>query len=285
MDSIIHLKDVRKSFNATAALKGISLDIPKGRVVGLVGPNGSGKTTLIKAILGLLNVEGDISVLGMHPVKDHSRLMEDTGVIFESPVLPKWMTVSQLLNFYKNIVQGFDRQKCERFLADKTSLSLSTRISHLSKGMEMQLNIALLMARKTRLTILDEPTLGLDPLFRRNLYNILLEEYFDADKTFLISSHQIEEIEPLVTDVIFLKEGKVLLTSTKEELSKSFITLTCPADQKERYSAMHPLYQFQSFGKLKCVFQAPFKADMAFSSEASPSTLSDIFFALMDKKP
>ncbi|MCF7824464.1 MAG: ABC transporter ATP-binding protein [Candidatus Marinimicrobia bacterium] len=281
MSGLIELKNVSKNYGDLRALDSISLDIPAGKIVGLVGPNGAGKTTLLRALTGELDYQGEARVLGLEPRTKRAQLMLKTGVIHDIAVLPSWMKVKDLLTFLDGIHPGFGREKAESFLAT-TTIPMGSRIKTLSKGMKTQLHLAVTLACDTNLMILDEPTHGLDILFRKQLYTSVLEDYFDEQKTLLISTHQIEEVEHILSDVIFINKGKILLYASIEELGKRFAQLTIPADQADTLrKELKPISEYGLLGRKVFLLENPdTKALMTIGDVQTPS-VADIFVALM----
>ncbi|MCK4578171.1 MAG: ABC transporter ATP-binding protein [Candidatus Marinimicrobia bacterium] len=280
MDDFIRLQGVSKSFGSTRALNNVTLEIPAGRIVGLVGPNGAGKTTLLRAITGEIAYDGDINVLGLEPTAQRARLMESTGVIHDVAVLPPWMKVSHLLDYASGIRPSFNRQRCEELL-QKTAVTLNRKVRQLSKGMKTQLHLALVLATETRLLVLDEPTHGLDILFRKRLYNSVLEDYYDQDKSVLISTHQVEEVEHILSDVIFIREGAVMLYTTMDALRSEFVQLTTTAEQADEVRQLKPLSEHDLFGKKVFLLRSVDPAKLKGLGEVQAPTVADVFVALM----
>jgi len=247
MNDLVQLNNVNKQFGNTKALDGITLNIPSGRIVGLVGPNGAGKTTLLRSLTGLIDYEGQISILGTEPKIDRPQLMNKTGVIHDIAVLPPWMTVKQVLKFQENTHQGFHRDRCEDMLKT-TDITFDKKIKHLSKGMKTQLHLAIVLSTETQLLILDEPTHGLDIIFRKRLYSSVLEDYFDETKSVIISTHQVEEVEHILTDVIFINHGRLILYESMDALLERFVLLTVKRDDEEKIQKMKPLTKVQFLG-------------------------------------
>lgn len=281
MSDLIEIRNVSKKYGDLKALDSVSLEIPPGRIVGLVGPNGAGKTTLLRAITGELDYEGNINVLGFEPRTHRAKLMEKTGVIHDVAVLPEWMRIVDLLKFMDDIHPGFDRLRAEQFLS-RTTIPVSKRVKILSKGMKTQLHLALTLATDTNLLILDEPTHGLDILFRKELYSNVLEDYFDENKSILISTHQIEEVEHILSDVIFINKGKVILFSSIQELAERFSQVALPAAQADELrEELKPLSEYSLLGrKVFLLEHADTQALTKFGDVETPS-VADIFVALM----
>jgi len=271
---------VSKSYGSTQALKAISLDIPAGRIVGLVGPNGAGKTTLLRALTGSIDYHGHIRILGLEPRNRREKLVAFTGVIHDVAVLPPWMKVRHVLDYMQGVHPRFNRQRCEEFLAT-TAIEQGKKVKQLSKGMKTQLHLAVVMATDTRLLILDEPTHGLDILFRKRFYTTILDEYFDGDKSIVISTHQVEEVEHILSDVIFIREGSVLLNITMDQLREEFVQLTVPAEKTDEVRSLGPLTEHELFGRKVFLLRDVDRATVEPLGEVQVPSVSDIFVALM----
>ncbi len=224
MNSIISARALSKRFGRTVAVDSIDLEIPAGRIVGLIGPNGAGKTTVMKAILGLTTFEGHLDVLGLNPARHRSELMENVCFIADVAVLPRWIRVWQLIELTSQLHEKFSREKCLQYLA-RTKISQNSRVKQLSKGMVTQLHLALVMAIDVKLLVLDEPTLGLDILYRKQFYSNLLNDYFDEQRTILITTHQVEEVEHILTDLIFINDGRIILNCSMDEIEANYAEL------------------------------------------------------------
>src|SRR3954447_15753079 len=242
MTAIIEARGLTKRYGDTPVLRGINLDIQPGRIVGLIGPNGAGKTTAIKAILGLTSFDGELKVLGKDPRTERNELMNEVCFIADVAVLPRWIRVSQALDLVAGVHPRFDRKRAQEFLA-KTDIRPDRRVRQLSKGMVTQLHLALILAIDAKLLVLDEPTLGLDLLFRRSFYDSLLNDYFDKERTILVTTHQVEEIENILTDVIFIQRGKIALDATMESLGERFIQVVPSPDNVDKARALNPFYE------------------------------------------
>jgi len=281
MAALIELKNISKTYGTLKALDNVSLEIPAGRIVGLVGPNGAGKTTLLRALTGELDYSGDAKVLGYEPRSQRAELMLETGVIHDISVLPSWMKTKELLAFMEGIHPNFDRAKAESFLKT-TTIPMDKKIKSLSKGMKTQLHLAVTLATDTKLLILDEPTHGLDILFRKQLYSSVLEDYFDDQKSILISTHQIEEVEHILSDVIFINRGKVLLYASIEELGERFTQLTIPADQADDLrSELKPLSEYGILGRRVFLLEGADHGTLKGKGDIQTPSVADIFVALM----
>ena len=262
MTAIVEARGLTKSFGATHALDGVSFAIEPGRIVGLIGPNGAGKTTALKAILGLTSFGGELKVLGLDPRTQRDELMRDVCFMADVAVLPRWLRVSQALDYCTGVHPRFDRAHALEFLR-KTDISLKSRVRELSKGMVTQLHLALILAIDARLLVLDEPTLGLDLLYRRRFYDTLLNDYFDKERTILLTTHQVEEVENLFTDVIFLNHGHVALNASVEELGSRYVQVTVGAEQVARARAFKPFYEREVFGRVAMLFEGHSPAELS----------------------
>ena len=280
MTTVIEARDLRKSYGPTRALDGVSFTVDTGRIVGLIGPNGAGKTTALKAILGLTHVEGALRVLDRNPRTERDLLMRDVCFIADVAVLPKWLRVRQALEYVQGVHPRFDRQRAQEFLA-KTDIRLESRVRELSKGMVTELHLALILAIDARLLVLDEPTLGLDLLYRRQFYDTLLNDYFDKERTILLTTHQVEEIEHLVTDIVFIKHGQVALTSAVEDIPARYLQVTVSPGEAERARALKPFYEREVFGRVAMLFEGRGNAELAALGEVRTPSIADLFVAKM----
>ena len=278
---VVQASDLRKTYRSKAALDGASFLIESGRIVGLIGPNGAGKTTALKAILGLTPFEGELKVLGMDPRHSRDALMREVCFIADVAVLPRWIRVSEAIDFVAGVHPRFDRAKCERFLAN-TQLNPKLRVREMSKGMIVQLHLALVMAIDARLLVLDEPTLGLDILYRKQFYQRLLEDYFDEDKTIIVTTHQVEEIEHILTDVMFIRDGKIVLDATMDSLGERYVEVLVNSDRTDDARDMNPIDERAlPFGKTVMLFDGVPQARLAELGETRIPGLSDLFVATM----
>jgi ABC-2 type transport system ATP-binding protein len=284
MTTIIEARGLTKSFGSTRALDGLSFSVQAGRIVGLIGPNGAGKTTALKSILGLTAFEGELQVLGRNPYSDRDALMRDVCFIADVAVLPKWLRVSQALAFVETVHPRFERSRAEEFLK-KTDIKMRSRVRELSKGMVTQLHLALILAIDARLLVLDEPTLGLDLLFRRQFYDTLLNDYFDKERTILLTTHQVEEIENLLTDVIFINHGRVALDSPVEALATRYAQVNVSPDQTARAREMKPFYEREIFGRVAMFFEGRNPDELDPLGEVRTPSIADLFVAKMQGAP
>jgi ABC-2 type transport system ATP-binding protein len=280
MTAVIEARGLSKSYGATRALDGVSFSVEPGRIVGLIGPNGAGKTTALKAILGLTPFDGELSVLGLDPRSQRDALMRDVCFIADVAVLPRWLRVAQALDVVEHVHPRFDRSVAEGFLA-KTDIKRTSRVGQLSKGMVTQLHLALILAIDARVLVLDEPTLGLDLLYRRQFYDTLLNDYFDKERTILITTHQVEEVEQLFTDVIFIKHGRFALNSPVEELGARYQQLTVTAEQAARARDLKPFYEREIFGRVAMFFEGRTAAELSPYGETRTPSIADLFVAKM----
>ncbi|HEV7716827.1 MAG TPA: ABC transporter ATP-binding protein [Steroidobacteraceae bacterium] len=284
MTTIIEARGLTKSFGNTRALDGVDFSVEAGRIVGLIGPNGAGKTTALKSILGLTSYEGSLQVLGHNPYADRDALMRDVCFIADVAVLPKWLRVSQALAYVEAVHPRFERSRAEDFLK-KTDIKMKSRVRELSKGMVTQLHLALILAIDARLLVLDEPTLGLDLLFRRQFYDTLLNDYFDKERTILLTTHQVEEIENLLTDVIFINHGRIALDSPVEDLVGRYAQVNVNPDQTSRAREMKPFYEREVFGRVAMYFEGRNPGELEPLGEVRTPSIADLFVAKMQGAP
>ena len=280
-DVVISARGLRKAYKSTLALDNTSFTIAPGRITGLIGPNGAGKTTLLKALLGLTQVEGELSVLGLDPTVQRNALMNDVCFIADVAVLPRWMKVREAIDFVAGVHPRFDRARCERFLAS-TKLQPRQRVRELSKGMIVQLHLALVMAIDAKVLVLDEPTLGLDILYRKEFYQRLLEDYFDEQKTIIVTTHQVEEIEHILTDVMFIRDGRIVLTTDMEDVGERYTEMLVSAETLEAARALKPIDERSlPFGKTVLLFDGVPRAQLTPLGEIRSPGLADLFVAIM----
>ncbi|MBB5610700.1 MULTISPECIES: ABC transporter ATP-binding protein [unclassified Janthinobacterium] len=279
-DSVISARGLRKQYGKQAAVDSISFDIAPGRIVGLIGPNGSGKTTTLKAILGLTGFEGELSVLGRDPRTQRDALMEDVCFIADVAILPGWLRVQDAVDFVAGVHTRFDRSKAERYLAN-TKLLPRMKVKSMSKGMIVQLHLALVMAIDARLLVLDEPTLGLDILYRKQFYQNLLEDYFDENKTIVITTHQIEEVEHILSDLMFIRDGNIVLAATMEEVGERYTEVMVGPQHVNPARALQPISERSVFGKSVMLFDGVSKEQLAALGDLRTPSLADLFVATM----
>jgi ABC-type multidrug transport system, ATPase component len=280
MNAVVVASGLSKRYKNTAALDNASFRIEAGRIVGLIGPNGAGKTTALKAILGLTDFSGELNVLGLDPRKQRGKLMEQVCFIADVAVLPRWIRVCEAVDFVANVHPRFDRKKCEAFLA-RTKLQPNQRVKQLSKGMIVQLHLSLVMAIDARLLVLDEPTLGLDILYRKQFYQSLLEDYFDENKTIIVTTHQVEEVEHILTDLMFIRDGKIVLDADMDAVGERFAEVMVAADKVAAARALKPLDERQVFGKSIFLFDGVERAQLEALGEIRRPAVSDLFVATM----
>ena len=280
MSAVISAKGLTKRYGKTLAVDNVSFEIPAGRIIGLIGPNGSGKTTTLKAALGLISFEGDLKVLGLDPRTHRDELMEQVCFIADVAVLPRWLRVSEAIDFVAGVHPRFDRKKAERYLAN-TKLRPKMKVKEMSKGMIVQLHLALVMAIDAKLLVLDEPTLGLDILYRKQFYQNLLEDYFDEDKTIIVTTHQVEEIEHILSDLMFIRDGKITLSASMDEVGERFVEVMVPADKVAAAKALNPIDERQVFGKSVMLFDGVPRAQAAALGETRNVGVADLFVAMM----
>ena len=278
---VVDARGLRKAYKNKLALDGASFRIDAGRIVGLIGPNGAGKTTALKAMLGLTPFQGELDVLGRDPRRERDALMNDVCFIADVAVLPRWIRVREAIDFVAGVHPRFDRAKCERFLAN-TQLKPDQRVREMSKGMIVQLHLALVMAIDARLLVLDEPTLGLDILYRKQFYQRLLEDYFDEHKTIVITTHQVEEVEHILTDVMFIRDGKVVLDAPMEDVGERFVEVLVNADRVDAVRQLGPIDERAlPFGKTVMLFDGVAADALSPYGETRTPGLADLFVATM----
>jgi len=280
MTAVIEARGLTKSYGNTPVLRGVDLNIEAGRIVGLIGPNGAGKTTAIKAILGLTAFDGELKVQGLDPRTERDALMKEVCFIADVAVLPRWIKVSQAVEFVAGVHPRFDRKRAEEFLA-KTDIRMDRRVRQLSKGMVTQLHLALILAIDAKLLVLDEPTLGLDLLFRRSFYDNLLNDYFNKERTILVTTHQVEEIENILTDVLFIEHGKIVLNSPMESLGERFTQLIPATGNVDRARALKPFWEREIFGRVAMLFDGRAQDELAALGEIRAPSVADLFVAMM----
>lgn len=280
MSAIIRARKLSKRYGATRALDAVDFDIESGRIVGLIGPNGAGKTTALKAILGLTDYEGELSVLGLDPHSQRPQLMEQVCFIADVAVLPRWLRVREAIEFVAGVHPRFSREKCMAFLSH-TKIGQGMRVRELSKGMIVQLHLALVMAIDAKLLVLDEPTLGLDILYRKSFYESLLSDYFDEQKTIIVTTHQVEEIEHILTDLMFIQGGRIALAATMDEVGERYAEVMVNPDKADAARALKPLNERQIFGKSIFLFDGADRTRLAELGELHKPSVADLFVATM----
>jgi len=276
----IEARGLRKTYGTTLALDGIDLRVEEGRILGLIGPNGAGKTTALNAILGLTPYQGELRVLGRDPWNQRDQLMCDVCYIADVAVLPRWMQVSQALDYLGGVHPRFDRAKAEGFLA-KTTIRRSSKVRELSKGMVTQLHLALIMAIDAKLLVLDEPTLGLDLLYRKQFYDSLLNDYYDRSRTIVVTTHQVEEVEHLLTDLIFIDRGRIVLACSMEDFESRYVEVTVNPDKVAAARALKPINERQMFGRSVLLFDGVDRQQLASLGELRTPSIADLFVAVI----
>jgi ABC-2 type transport system ATP-binding protein len=286
---VIEARGLRKAYGATIALDSVDLRIEEGRILGLIGPNGAGKSTALNAILGLTPYQGELRVLGRDPWAERDELMRDVCFISDVAVLPRWMRVSQALDYVAGVHPRFDRAKAEGFLA-KTDIRSSSKVRELSKGMVTQLHLALVMAIDARLLVLDEPTLGLDILYRKQFYDSLLNDYFDRNRTIIVTTHQVEDVQHVLTDLMFINGGRIVLDCSMEEFESRYVELTVHPEQAAAARALKPIHERQVLGRSFLLFDLasglkPDRQQLAMLGDVRTPSIADLFVAMLGDKP
>jgi ABC-2 type transport system ATP-binding protein len=278
----IEARGLRKTYGTTVALDGIDLRVDEGRILGLIGPNGAGKSTALNAILGLIPYDGEVKVLGRDPWADHATLMRDVCFIADVAVLPRWLRVRHALDYLAGVHPRFDRAKAERFLA-RTHIGHTRRVRELSKGMMAQLHLALVMAIDARLLVLDEPTLGLDILYRKQFYDALLNDYFDRTRTIVVTTHQVEEIQHVITDLVFIDRGRLVLECSMDDFERRYAEVTVHPAQAAAAQALKPMHARQVLGRSVLLFDGVDRSTLAALGEVRTPSIADLFVAMMGR--
>jgi ABC-2 type transport system ATP-binding protein len=282
--ALIEARGLRKTYKTTVALDGINLRVEQGRILGLIGPNGAGKTTALNAILGLTSYQGELRVLGLDPWTHRDRLMQDVCFIADVAILPRWLRVSQVLDYVAGVHPRFDRAKAEALFA-KTDIKHNSKVRELSKGMVVQLHLALVMAIDARLLVLDEPTLGLDILFRKQFYESLLNDYFDRSRTIIVTTHQVEEIQHVLTDLMFISRGRIVLDTSMEEFESRYAEVQVRPDQLAAAHALKPMHEHQVLGRNVLLFDGADRKQLAALGDVRTPNIADVFVAVMTNHP
>jgi ABC-2 type transport system ATP-binding protein len=280
MTAIISARGLTKRYGRTLAVDHIDLEIPPGRIVGLIGPNGAGKTSALKAILGLATYDGELSVLGRDPSRQRAALMEDVCFIADVAVLPRWIRVHQLIEVTERLHPGFSRERCMDYLS-RTKVTPAHKVKQLSKGMVAQLHLALVMAIDAKLLVLDEPTLGLDILYRKDFYTHLLTDYFDEERTILITTHQVEEVEHILTDLIFIRDGRVALEATMDEVQERYTEVMVRPEMAEKARSLRPLHERELFGRHIFLYDNVAREQLRELGELHTPSVADLFVGTM----
>jgi ABC-2 type transport system ATP-binding protein len=278
MTSLVSAARVTKQFGSFTAVDNVSFEIESGKILGLIGPNGAGKTTLLKALLGLTDCEGQLSVMGLDPFKQRKELMQNICFIADVAVLPRWIRVTQLLDYVEAIHPNFSRKRAEELL-QQTKIMANSKVKQLSKGMVTQLHLSIIMSIDAKLLVLDEPTLGLDIIFRKEFYANLLNDYFDEERTILVTTHQVEEIENLLTDIMFINDGKIILDSSMDALPDTYIEIATSGDDADRARGLGPLSEGQMFGKSVMLFEGVSREHLEGLGELRTPSVADLFVA------
>jgi ABC-2 type transport system ATP-binding protein len=280
VSAVIEARGLRKAYGSSIALDGIDLNVQEGRVVGLIGPNGAGKTTALNAILGLTTFDGDLKVLGRDPWNERDQLMRDVSFISDVSVLPRWLKVRHAIDYVAGVHPRFDRAKAESLLA-KTFIQRTSRVRELSKGMVTQLHLALVMAIDAKLLVLDEPTLGLDLLYRKAFYDSLLNDYFDRNRTIVVTTHQVEEIQDVLTDILFIDRGRVVLACSMEDVESRYSEVMVHPDHVAAARALRPIRERQVFGRSILLFDNADREHLATLGDVRTPGIADLFVAVM----
>lgn len=280
MTNYISAKGLSKSYGDFQALKNVDLNIGKGQIVGLIGSNGAGKTTLINSILGLVSFDGELNVMGFNPHSERDELMKEVCFISDVATLPKWIKVKEVLQYVEGIHPKFDREKALSFLTE-TTIPMNKAVGKLSKGMVVQLHLALVMAINAKVLVLDEPTLGLDILYRKRFYDQLLEDYFDEERTIIITTHQVDEIENILTDVIFIRDGAIMYNASMEETLSTWKVVEPKADMIDEVRALSPYRENKSLGRVSFIFNDKDRETLSSFGDVKRLSLSDLFVTLM----
>jgi ABC-2 type transport system ATP-binding protein len=282
--SVIEARGLRKVFGTAVAVDSLDLRVEEGRILGLIGPNGAGKSTALNAILGLTRYQGELKVLGRDPWTERDQLMRDVCFIADVAVLPRWMRVSQALDYVAGVHPRFDRAKAESFLA-KTTIQRRSKVRELSKGMVAQLHLALVMAIDARLLVLDEPTLGLDILYRKQFYDSLLNDYFDRTRTIVVTTHQVEEVQNVLTDLMFINRGRIVFRCSMEEFESRYVEVLVRPEQLAAARALKPLQERQVFGRSTLLFADVDRQQLASLGDLRTPGIADLFVAVMGNQP
>ncbi|MGI9236935.1 MAG: ABC transporter ATP-binding protein [Woeseiaceae bacterium] len=278
MTSLVNARGVSKHFGAVRAVDNVSFEVEQGKILGLIGPNGAGKTTLLKAVLGLTDFDGELSVLGLDPFRQRKELLKNICFIADVAVLPRWIKVTQLLDFVEAVHPNFSRKRAESFLS-QTKVRSDAKVRELSKGMVTQLHLSIIMAIDAKLLVLDEPTLGLDIIFRKEFYSNLLNDYFDEKRTILITTHQVEEIENLLTDIMFINDGKILLDQPMDALADTYVELSASGENAEKAKGLGPIAEHEMFGKSVLLFEGVGREHLQDLGELRTPSVADLFVA------
>jgi ABC-2 type transport system ATP-binding protein len=282
--TVIEARGLRKVFGTTVALDNVNLRVEEGRILGLIGPNGAGKSTALNAMLGLTEYQGELKVLGRDPWTERDQLMRDVCFIADVAVMPRWLRVSQALDYLTGVHPRFDRSKAEGFLA-KTTIKRTSKVRELSKGMVAQLHLALVMAIDAKLLVLDEPTLGLDILYRKQFYDSLLNDYFDHSRTIVVTTHQVEEVQHVLTDLMFINRGRIVFDCSMEQFESRYLEVMVHPEQIAAARAFHPVHERQMFGRSILLFDRVDRQQLAALGEVRTPSIADVFVAVLGNQP
>ena len=278
---VIKANNISKKYDESYALDSIDIEVSKGQIMGLIGPNGAGKSTFLQSVLGLLKTEGNLEVLGLDPRKDRHKLLKEVCSITDVAVLPKWMTVQQLLSYMDGVHPGFDLDKCISILS-RTNIKLHSKIKVLSRGMVVQLHLSLVMAIDAKILILDEPTLGLDLVYRKDFYSQLIEDYYEGNKTILISTHQVEEIEGVLSDAVFMNQGRIVMQDSSESINKKYLELRPDQNSINAAKSLNPMHHRTELGREVMLFEDMDKDKLMELGDVRPPVIADLFMAIME---
>ena len=280
-NAVINARNISKKYDDSYALDGIDLQVMQGQIMGLIGPNGAGKSTFLQSVLGLLKTEGTLEVLGLDPRKDRHKLLKEVCSITDVAVLPKWMTVIQLLNYMDGVHPGFSLEKCIDILS-RTNIKLPSKIKVLSRGMVVQLHLSIVMAIDAKVLILDEPTLGLDLVYRKDFYSQLIEDYYEGNKTILISTHQVEEIEGVLSDAVFMNQGRIVMQDSIESINRKYLELRPDQNSIDKARSLNPMHSRSELGREVMLFEDVDKDKLMEMGDVRPPVIADLFMAIME---
>ena len=278
---VINASNIRKLYDGSYALDGIDLEVRQGQITGLIGPNGAGKSTFLQCVLGLIRTEGNLEVLGLDPRKERHKLLKEVCSITDVAVLPKWMTVNQLLQYMNGVHPGFNLEKCISILS-RTNIKQTSKIKVLSRGMVVQLHLSIVMAIDAKILVLDEPTLGLDLVYRKDFYSQLIEDYYEGDKTILISTHQVEEIEGVLSDAVFMNQGRIVMKDSIESINKRFLELRPPQSNLDQARSLNPIHERIELGREVMLFEDVDSQKLSELGDVRPPFIADLFMAIME---
>ena len=280
-NAVINARNISKKYDDSYALDGIDLQVMQGQIMGLIGPNGAGKSTFLQSVLGLLKTEGTLEVLGLDPRKDRHKLLKEVCSITDVAVLPKWMTEIQLLNYMDGVHPGFSLEKCIDILS-RTNIKLPSKIKVLSRGMVVQLHLSIVMAIDAKVLILDEPTLGLDLVYRKDFYSQLIEDYYEGNKTILISTHQVEEIEGVLSDAVFMNQGRIVMQDSIESINRKYLELRPDQNSIDKARSLNPMHSRTELGREVMLFEDVDKDKLMEMGDVRPPVIADLFMAIME---